>query len=126
MLRVTSGQLEDRLATHLFGDVAQEQAVVAAILHVWRERPGRTSAQFEIQTKIANDFLREQADQIRVARQMRVVVREHFLRSRRAADVIVLLQQQHTQTRARQISRCHESIVPGTKDDHVVLSFHVL
>ena len=73
---------------------------MAAVLHVRRERPGRAPAQLELQAEIANDFLREQTDQVGVARQMRVEIGEDLLRSRRAADVIVLLQQQDTQSRA--------------------------
>src|SRR4029077_20412134 len=123
-LRKTSSKLEDGLTTRFLGDVAQEQAVVATIFQIRRERPGRASAQLEFQAKIANNFLREQADQVRVARQICIVVREDLLRRGGSADVIILLQQQDAQTRPRQVSRGHEPIVPGTEDDHVVFSFH--
>ena len=55
---------------------------------------------------------------------MRVVVGEHFLRSRGSADVIVLLQEQDTQARAGQVGRRHETIMSGAQDDHVVFEFH--
>ena len=51
---------------------------------------------------------------------MRVVIRKHFLRSRRAADVIVLLQQQDAQARARQIRRRDQPVMPGAKNNDVV------
>ena len=34
VLRVIPGQIEHRLATHLFGNIAQEQTVVMAVPHV--------------------------------------------------------------------------------------------
>ena len=97
---------------------------MAAVLHVGCERPGRTPAQLEVQPQIANDFLREQADQVRVARQIRVVVGEHFLRGRRSADVIVLLQEQDTQSRAGQVGRRHQAIMSGAQDDDIVFGSH--
>src|SRR2546423_380667 len=78
-LRKTSSKLEDGLTTRFLGDVAQEQAVVATIFQIRRKRPGRASAQLEFQAKIANNFLREQADQVRVARQICIVVPEDLL-----------------------------------------------
>ncbi len=97
---------------------------MAAVLHVGRERSGRAPAQLEVQAQIANDFLREQADQVGVARQMRVVIGEDFLRGRGAADVIVLLQEQDAQARARQIGRRDQTVMSGAKDDDVVSRFH--
>ena len=123
-LRKTSSKLEDGLTTRFLGDVAQEQAVVATIFQIRRERPGCASAQLEFQAKIANNFLREQADQVRVARQICIVVRENFLRGGGSADVVIFLQHQDTQTGPREISRGHETIVSGTEDNHVVFSFH--
>ena len=89
---------------------------MAAILHVGSERAGRAPAQLEVQAQIADDFLRKQADQVGVARQMRVVVGEDFLRSRGAADVIVFLQEQNAQSRACQVGRRDEAIMAGAED----------
>lgn len=57
VLGVDSGKIDNRLSTHLFIHVAQEQPVVAAILNIRRKRSGGASSQLEIQSEIANDFL---------------------------------------------------------------------
>src|SRR4029453_10884411 len=121
---VIPSQREHRPATQLFGDVAQEQSVIAPIPDVGRERCGRAPTQLKIQTKITDDFLREQTDQIRIAGQTRVVIGEYFLRSGCSADVIVPLQQKNTQPGSPQITRCDQPVMAGSKNDDIVTRFH--
>ena len=92
------------------------------VIHIRCERRGAASAQFKVQPEIANDFLRKQTDQIRIPRQAGIVVREYFLRRGRSADVIILFQQQHTQTRAPEITGSHEPIVSGAENHDIVFT----
>ena len=68
VLRIASCKIGNRPPAFLFIHIAQEQSVMPTVLRVRRERRGRAPAQFEIQSKIANDFLREQTDEVRIAR----------------------------------------------------------
>src|ERR1700738_414790 len=117
-------QLEHRLRAGFFRHIAQEQAVMLAISDIGRERPSGAPAQFKVQSEIANDLLGKEADEIRVAREARVVIRKNLLRSRRAADVVVFLQQQYAQARTRQVTRGDEPVMAGAEDDNVVFGFH--
>jgi hypothetical protein len=90
----------------------------------WRKRHFPPTAQFKTQSKVPDDFLREQADEVRISRQSRIVIGKDFLRSRRAADVIVLFQKQNTQTRASKVARCYKTIVSRAQDYDIVLRFH--
>ena len=88
--------------------------------HIRRERPDGPAPQLETQVQIANDFFREQTNEVRIARQPRIVIGKNPLRSCRPADVIVLLQHEHTQPRFREIRRRHQAIVPRAQNDRVV------
>ena len=124
VLGPVSGQLEHRLRADFFRHVAQEQAVMPAIPHIRRERAGGAPAQLEVQSEIANDLFGKEADEIRVTREARIIIGKQLLRSGRAADVIVLLQQQHGQSRARQVTRRDESVMSRTEDDNIVSGLH--
>src|SRR4029077_1574515 len=100
VLGVASSKIDNRFPALLFIDVADEQPGLMTILNIRRKRPGRPPAQFELQAKIANDLLREQTDQIRIARQPRVVIGKNFLGSRRPANVIIFLQEKDAQSGA--------------------------
>src|SRR3954468_4656556 len=92
--------------------------------HVWRARCDRAPAQFHVQAKILDDLLRQQADQIGIPRQARVVIRKNSLRYGRTADVIIFFQQQHAQPRAREICRRDEPVMSGSQNDDIVVRFH--
>ena len=93
---------------------------MALILHIRRERCSDASAQIEVQPEIAYDLFREQTDEIGISRQPRVIIGEDLLRSRRPADIIVLLQKQDTQSCATKITRGDEPVVAGAQDYDVV------
>src|ERR1043165_1193919 len=95
-----------------------------SVVNVRRKRSDRPSAQFEIQPKIANDFLWEQTHKIGIARYSRVIIREQSLRSRRSADIVIFFQPQHAQPSAAKVSRRHKSIVAGAQDHDIVTRFH--
>src|SRR5581483_10958592 len=124
-LRFVPGKFEHRLPTDFFVYVAQQQSVVSPMITIGRERSGRAPAQFEVQSKIADDFLREQTDEVRVSRKSRIVIGEDFLGGGRTADITVLFQNQNTQTCPSKVACCHEAIVSGPQDYNVVLRFHV-
>ena len=47
-LRVASREFDHRLSAHLFVEIAQKQTAMMSVIHVWRERRSRASAQFKI------------------------------------------------------------------------------
>src|ERR1043166_3950266 len=81
-------------AAYFFIHIAQEQRAVVPVFHVWRAGSDDAAPQFQLQTKIMDDLLRKEADQIGVTRQARLVIRKDLLRSRRAADVVVFFHYQ--------------------------------
>ena len=87
---------------------------------VWCERRNGASAQFQVQAEIADDLVRKQTDQIRVARQTRIVIGKDLLRRRRAADVIIFFQQQHAKPRSAEIARGNKSVVARAQDYNVI------
>jgi hypothetical protein len=95
-----------------------------AILPVGRERSGGTTTQLEFQSQIANNFLGQQANEIRIARQSGVIIGKKFLRRGSPADVIVFLQQQNTQAGPAQITRRDKSIVPSSQNNDIVFRFN--
>ena len=88
-----AGQLRDGFPTDILGHVAHQKSVVPAIPDIGRVGTGCAPAQIKVQAEVSDDFFREQADQIGVARKMGIVVRKNFLRGRATADVIIFLQQ---------------------------------
>ena len=74
VLCVITRQLEHRLTALFFRHIAQEQSALMIVLHVRCKGRRRASAQRKVQIKITNDFLREQTDEIRVARETRVII----------------------------------------------------
>ena len=93
-----------------------------SVIYVRRAGCDGATAQFELQVEIVNDLLRKQADQIRVARQARVVIGKDSLRSRRPTDVIILFQQEHAQAGAPEISRRDKPIVTRTQNHNVIFA----
>src|SRR4030095_14168254 len=75
-------QLEHRLPTDFLVHVAQEQTIVLPMAEIRRKRRGGASAQFKIQTDVLNDFLWKQTDEIRISRQLCVIIGKHILRRR--------------------------------------------
>src|SRR5436190_22167688 len=102
-LGVAPSQLDNRFAAQLYIEVAQNQCAMLAMVHVRRTRGNRASAQFKVQSEIADDFLRKQTHEIGISGEMRVKIVEHTLLAGRSADVIIFLQQQHAQSSAPQI-----------------------
>ena len=64
---------------------------MGAALNIRGKRSGRPPAELELQPEVANDLFREQTDQVGIARQPGVIIREYPLGSGRPPDIIVLL-----------------------------------
>src|SRR5439155_15197120 len=97
---------------------------VLSVIQIRCKRRRRALAQFKVQSKVSDDFLREQTNEVRISRQSRVVIRKDFLRSGSAADVIVLFQKYNTQACAPKVARCYKSVMSSSQNDNIVSSFH--
>src|SRR5207244_94721 len=94
------------------------------VVQIRRKRRRRALAQFKVQSEVSDDFLREQTNEVRISRQLRIVIRKDFLRSGSAADVIVLFQKQNTQACAPKVARCHKPVMSSSQNDNIVSSLH--
>ena len=72
------------------------------------------------QGEVVDDPRRQQADQVRVARQPRVDAVERLRRDRGTADVIQPFQHQHPLAGAGQVGGGDQAVVPAADDDGVV------
>ena len=72
-------------------------------------------------TQVVKDARRQQADQIRVARQTDVDTLEGLRRYRGPADVRQPLEQPHPKARARQVGGRDQAVVTAADDDDVVV-----
>ncbi len=73
-------------------------------------------------TEVVDDAPRQQADQIRVARQPRVDSVEGMRGHRRAADVVEPLEHLHPAAGAGQVGGGDQAVVPAADDDDVGLA----
>src|SRR4051812_23737712 len=87
----TAGQQPHRGSALLLRHIAQQQAVMPADPDVGSERSGGPSSELEVQPEIADYFLREKADQVRIAREVGVVVWKDALGRGGPADVVIFL-----------------------------------
>ena len=78
-------------------------------------------AQPDAEAQFVDDPLRQQADQVGVARQPRVDTRPRALGDRRAADVVAALEHQHRAPGAREVRRGDQAVVAAADDDRIVL-----
>src|SRR6266480_2343223 len=90
-LGLAPGKIDHRAPALPLVDVADQEAVVLAALNIRGKRTGRPPAQLKLEAKVANDLLREQTDQVGVARQPGVIIRKHLLRGGRPSYIIILL-----------------------------------
>ncbi len=88
-----------------------------------QRRVGRdpSPAEPHLQAQLVDDALRQQADEVGVARQARVDAGPRALRDRRPADVVAALEDEHRAPGARQVGGGDEAVVPAA-DDHDVVS----
>src|SRR5438874_9416092 len=97
---------------------------MAPVLQVRCERPDGAAPQLEVQSEIANNFLRKQANEIRISGEPGVIIGKNFLRSCRSANVIVFFQQEHAEASPPKIAGGDESVMPRAQDHNVVFRFH--
>jgi hypothetical protein len=89
------------------------------------EQPGRrvrgdaSRRQAQRDAEVARDRLREEADEVRVAREQRVVPRERPLGDRRAAQRVAALEHEHAAPGAREVRRGDQPVVSPAGDDDV-------
>ena len=88
---VAAGQASQRLARPLRVDIGEDQGA-AVVGCAGGDRP---PPQVELQAEVGHHLAREQADQVRVARQPGLDAREHLRRAGRAAEPSQPLQHEH-------------------------------
>src|SRR6266567_3304493 len=81
-----------------------------------------TAAHVEAEAKVGDDLLRQQADQIRVAREACIHARKDALGGSRTTQLGTALEQEDGLTGARQIGGGDEPIVATTDDNGIVVS----
>jgi hypothetical protein len=100
--------------------VLDQQPGVAALALHRRVRRGPARAQLEVEPELLHDLRRQQADQVRVARQPGLDPGERLLAHRRAADVVEPLEHQRAQAGAGQVGGRDQPVVPAADDHRVV------
>ena len=85
------------------------------------ERREPSPDQPDVEIEVGDDLLRQQRDEVGVARQPRVHSRERPGRHGGAADVVGRLQHQHAPACTGEVCRGGEPVVPRTDDDVVVV-----
>ncbi len=121
VLVVAPCQLAEGCSRFLRRDVADEQRFVLAVAHGGREGGDGAAAALKVQAEVGDDFLREHADEIGVARQAGVHAGKDFGGDGCAAGMGLAFEHEDGAPRARQISGCHEAVVPAADDDSVVV-----
>jgi len=117
-------QFTKGFATGFFGKVAQEEAVMATASGIGRKGRGNAAAEIEIQPEFMNNFLGQEAYEVGVARDFSFVSGEEPLGSCGPADVIVFLEEQDAQPRARQVGSGDEAVVASAENNHVIFCFY--
>ena len=106
-----------RRALAVLGVDEQAARRVGGQRRVGRDPP---PAEPDLQAELVDDRLRQQAHEVRVARQARVDAGPRALGDRRAADVVAALEHEHRAPRARQVGGGDEAVVAAADDDGVV------
>ncbi len=104
------------LVVHI-GD--QEAARLAVTLIGGKGRHG-SPPRLEVDAQFLEDLLRQQAHEVGVARQVRIVVGEDPLRGRGASQPVVALEYQDRLSGVGEIGRRHEAVVAAAGNDRVI------
>ena len=94
------------------------------IVQVGCKRAGYPPAKFQLQPEVVYDLFRKQTNEVRITRNVGVVVWKNLLLCSGTADVIVFLQHQDIESGLSQIRSRDQAVMTRSKNNRVVTGLH--